>query len=378
MKIDPEFREIIRVITSEERKRLTESIQAEGCRDALVVWEEKDILLDGHNRKDICDGLQIAYKVKMISLEDRLAAMIWIRRNQAARRNLTDDQRAANAAQLAALESKKAMQERAKKGGEAGGVGRPKQNSLADASVSKLLKPKERTRKAAAEQAGVSERKVRQAQTVMKDAPQLFKKVESGELQLSAAVRESKRAKIVEHLNDIKTQETKAVQGVYDVIVIDPPWPMEIIERETRPNQVSMPYPTMDLTAIRWLKIPHARDCHIWMWTTQKFLAETLSIFHQRKWRFACVFVWHKPGGFQPIGLPQFNAEFAVYGRVGKATFIDTKAFPVCFNGARGKHSEKPQEFYDMVCRVTAGRRLDMFSRRKIDGFDGWGNQAQE
>jgi N6-adenosine-specific RNA methylase IME4 len=192
---------------------------------------------------------------------------------------------------------------------------------------------------------------------------------------VAAAVRDVKREKLKAELEDVAAQEVKAAEGVYDVIVIDPPWPMTKIERDARPNQVELDYPTMSLDELRGLAIPCADDAHVWLWTTHRFLPDAFSLLEAWKLKYVCCFVWHKPGGFQPVGLPQFNCEFALYARRGTPSFVDTKALPVAFVAPRGKHSEKPEAFYEVVRRVTAGRRLDMFNRRPIDGFDTWGNQ---
>jgi hypothetical protein len=89
--IDTEFASICPPLTDEEYRTLEASIIKENCRDALVVWEGHNILLDGHNRLRICTENGIEYKTISIPLPNREAAINWIILNQLGRRNLHPD-----------------------------------------------------------------------------------------------------------------------------------------------------------------------------------------------------------------------------------------------------------------------------------------------
>ena len=179
---------------------------------------------------------------------------------------------------------------------------------------------------------------------------------------------------------DAKASPVPAPEGKYDTIVVDLPWPMEKIDRDVRPNQAGFDYPTMsedELLAFgQTVATIAADDCHLFLWTTAKFLPMALRLIEAWDFRYVLPMVWRKAGGFQPVGLPQYNAEFVIYARRGSPVFIDTKAFPICFEGARREHSRKPDEFYDMIRRATDGKRIDMFSREVRDGFDQYGDET--
>jgi N6-adenosine-specific RNA methylase IME4 len=170
-------------------------------------------------------------------------------------------------------------------------------------------------------------------------------------------------------------------KGQYDVIVIDPPWAIakeNPFEERSATDGYHMDYPTMTEDELSILEIPAADNCHVWVWATHKFLPMSLRLLSEWELKYVCTFVWVKPGGRQFKNMPAYNCEFAVYARKGTPEFVDTKKFPVANSWPRRGHSVKPEEFYDLVRRVTEGKRLDMFSRREIEGFENWGHEAPQ
>jgi len=94
MKVDKEFQARIPKLKPSEIASLEASIVGEGCRDSLVVWArdgKDDVLVDGHNRKAICDRLGIPYKTTPMSFENRQAVIDWMLRHQLGRRNLSKE-----------------------------------------------------------------------------------------------------------------------------------------------------------------------------------------------------------------------------------------------------------------------------------------------
>lgn len=109
IRIDNEFKNLIPPLTSEERQGLEESILKEGCRDALVLWG--DILIDGHNRFEICTKHSIPFETVQREFKDRGSVIEWIILNQFGRRNLPVHERARLALRLKPVIAEKAKEQ---------------------------------------------------------------------------------------------------------------------------------------------------------------------------------------------------------------------------------------------------------------------------
>lgn len=108
LKINPEFANLLPPLTDEEYSGLEADIIANGCRDALTIWN--GTIVDGHNRYKICHEKGIEFETVEMEFESVDDAKWWIGTNQIGRRNLTNYGRAE-----LAIEMKPLAEARAKK-----------------------------------------------------------------------------------------------------------------------------------------------------------------------------------------------------------------------------------------------------------------------
>lgn len=371
MEIKKEFKDLIPPLTSDEYKQLETNIISDGCRDSIIIWN--GYIIDGHNRFEICTKNNIIFNSINKDFESEAEVKKWIIENQFGRRNLSNYQRS-----ILALEYESLFKEKAKENLKLGGGDKksPLQKSA------NPITEKINTREEVSKIAGVSHDTIAKVKVIQQKAtPEIKEKLQNDKISINEAytgiTREEKKQKQKQRFVELEKKELKPTTDRYDVIVIDPAWQMEKIQREVAPLQVGFDYPTMTIDEIKQFKLPAEKNCHVFMWITQKHLPFGFDIFESWGVKYVLTFVWHKNGGFQPFGLPQYNCEFILYGRIGTPEFFDLKNFNTCFNADRNGHSVKPDEFYEMIKRVTAGKRIDIFNRRKINGYDTYGNEAK-
>jgi hypothetical protein len=159
----------------------------DGCHEPLSLWKDGDrlILIDGHNRKRICEKNDVPFTTKQIKLADRDHVKAWIGERQLGRRNLTDDQRAVVANDLREARSAIVQAEHLAKAREI------KENPIL-AKSAQIEKPVHNTRTAVAKESKLPERKIRLAQEIKKVSPAVHSMVRAGTVSLTEGQKLSK------------------------------------------------------------------------------------------------------------------------------------------------------------------------------------------
>lgn len=114
-RIDPELNEVLPKLSDADYKALEQSLLTEGFKGApIMIWG--DIIVDGHNRYEICNKHNIPYEVKMVEFGSKEEAIIWMVRQQLGRRSLTPLQRIQIVEKYRPFYKKKAKENQSKAG----------------------------------------------------------------------------------------------------------------------------------------------------------------------------------------------------------------------------------------------------------------------
>lgn len=171
----------------------------------------------------------------------------------------------------------------------------------------------------------------------------------------------------------------------FRTIVADPPWEVALGSSWKARTDKARPqrfYGTLPVERIADLRVPSARQCHLYLWCVAQHTNYAYIV--AEAWGFTPVVMmtWRKPG----LGVGRFrcNTEHFLVARkgprqgnpFGRGGRVAQATDGTCFDWPRGAHSEKPNEFFDLVERLSPGPYLEMFARRRRDGWSAWGNEV--
>ena len=410
--IDPEFKELIPPLTDDEFKQLEANLLRDGCKEPLTVWD--GILIDGHNRCNICQQHSIKFKIDEIKFKSRDHAMAWIDERQLGRRNLDDDKRAMVADDLVQRLSKIAVVEQRKIAGAASAKARKEANESADSALSlksKTSKPKgrkqNRTRTKVAKEKKISDRKLRHAAEIKKADKQVADMVLNGKIKLTEgkkliALPEDARRKAIKAIKsgtDVRTavreakkegynariagSKLKPLEGTYRIIYADPCWKYIGLNKADEHGHAEAHYDCLDDNQLMEFKPDGKRlikeltddNAILFMWVTAPLLERCFPIIKAWGFKYKANFVWdkidHVMGFYNSV-----RHEHLLIATKGSCTPDNKKLFNSVQSIKRTKHSEKPGVFHAIIETLfDHGRKLEIFARSGRKGWDSVGNE---
>lgn len=333
---------IFPLMQGSEYEQLKADIQANGLLEPIYIADNK--IIDGRNRYRACVDIGIEPQFETWQGDNLLNFII---SKNLHRRHLSESQRAVVASKLANMEL-----------GDNQYTGSANLHTLQES----------------ADLLNVSRRTVATVKAIEKSAPELISKIESGEITAHEAQKEIKltqhKAKVEAQKEQIKTL-TK-LDGLYDVIVIDPPW--EIKGNYDPDSRRATPdYPMMSYAEIADIKLPTSDNCILWLWITNLDLHEGFHLIEKWGFEYKNTLTWAK----DKFGLGVWmrgQTEHCLLAVKGKPLFTG-ESISTLLNAPSIGHSIKPDAFYELVDKCCYGRKLDYFGGKERDGWDRYGAQ---
>jgi N6-adenosine-specific RNA methylase IME4 len=389
-----QYADIFALLEGDELDALVSSIRNCGVREPIVLYESK--ILDGRNRYRAARNANISvHEIPMREFDTEKDGdptdFVWD--ENVNRRHLNETQRGFAAAEMETfrhggnrisqelhgdLEHKPATR---KELGRHYGVGHGTMHRMSVVrhngvpelkAVARAGKVSVRTAKAIAEVPAEAQKAILEGTKAASDRAKA--------LQVEAA-KVVQRAKIAEvaKCNRVLDPAGKS----FDLVYADPPWRFDE-ELTGSSRAVENHYATMELKDICALPVDKlaAKTAILFLWTTDHHFRDGSADAVIKAWGFEgsrAGMVWVK----DKIGLGRFvrnRHEHLVIATRGDFPAPPTDCVPdSVIIAPRGTHSEKPP-LHEMIERMTPGlnRRIELFARRRVPGWNAWGNQVDQ
>lgn len=191
------------------------------------------------------------------------------------------------------------------------------------------------------------------------------------------------------HGEERRSSDRNTSRNLYRTIVVDPPWRYKTTlavtgnaPGRTRQRGRSRPKYDKDMTieeiAALNVKSLAADDCHLYLWTTNTHVE--FSWWIVRHWGFTPknLLTWCKrPKGMIGFGTFSQASEFVLFAQRGKPSMRLARCERTWWEWARTKNlAQKPEAFFEVVERVSPTPRIELFARRRREGWHVWGNEV--
>lgn len=189
------------------------------------------------------------------------------------------------------------------------------------------------------------------------------------------AKREDERQENAEKIEALSTP--LEAQGLFQTIVIDPPWDWGDEGDVNQFGRAKPDYHTMPIEEIERLPVGEIADenCHLYLWVTNRSLPKAFRLIDAWGFRYITCLTWVKPS----IGMGNYfrgSTEQVLFCVKGSQPLKRHDA-GTHFEAPRGdKHSAKPDEFYSLVESCSYAPYIDIFGRANRAGWSVWGENG--
>jgi site-specific DNA-methyltransferase (adenine-specific) len=209
-------------------------------------------------------------------------------------------------------------------------------------------------------------------------------KISTGEAKsVIDAQRKVLKENIVSQYKDAPKGKSKSVdihttKNKYRVIYADPPWAYGDSRSGAGTTGATDHYPTMPLKDICALPVKDITDDNavLFLWVTSPLLEDCFSVIKAWGFKYKASFVWdkikHNMGHYNSV-----RHELLLICTKGSCVPDNAKLYDSVQSIERGEHSEKPEEFRDIINTLyDSGKKLELFARKQADNWDTWGFEA--